>query len=210
MAENKPNLLQKQTPSNQWLVKDDNKKIIRAKSLNIPNPEKLSLEDVDVMQKLIDFVRFSQKPELNKENGSDYLRPAVGLAAPQIGVNKNMFYIRIEYPHYNEKEELEKIEVEEYAMVNPKIIAKSEQICALEGGEGCLSVDQDHKGIVSRAYKILVEGYDFLLQKWLKLTLRGYPAIVWQHEMDHNNGHLYYDLINKNNPEFKKEDWILI
>jgi len=196
-------LLQTKIPSNSWLVKDTNKKIIRTVSTDVTNVESLTNQEKLCMQQLIDFVRYSQDPDLNKKTNKDYLRPAVGLAAPQIGVNKNLFFARWEWKNEDK-------EPEEMAAVNPKIISRSSQIVALEDGEGCLSVDEDHHGIVPRSYKIIVEYYDFLKEKNVKETLKGYKAIVFQHEYDHNQGHLYYDLINKKDPEFVGKDWILI
>ncbi|WP_084340172.1 peptide deformylase [Mesoplasma seiffertii] len=195
-------LLQPEIPTNKWLVKDDNLKVIRSVSPDVADPKNLTSEQKICMQRLIDFVRYSQDPILNNEENQDYLRPAVGLAAPQIGYNYNMFFVRFEF---------EKNGVgEEYAMINPKIIAKSEQITALEDGEGCLSVDVDHEGIVPRSFKIVVEAYDYFTNELVELTLRGYRAIVFQHEIDHNQGHLYYDLINPTDPQYAEEKWILI
>ncbi|MFD3447981.1 peptide deformylase, partial [Microbacteriaceae bacterium 4G12] len=34
----------------------------------------------------------------------------------------------------------------------------------------------------------------------IKLRLKGLPAIVFQHEIDHLNGIMFYDHINKENP----------
>ncbi|ATZ17072.1 peptide deformylase [Williamsoniiplasma luminosum] len=219
MKFNIDNLLQKEIPSNKWLIKDANEKIIRAFSSNVEDVNNLSVEDEICMQKLIDFVRYSQDSILNDANNPDHLRPAVGLAAPQIGVNKNMFYMRIEWPVFNDEDDINEdetstdnveVSIEEYAMINPKYLAKSAQICAIESGEGCLSVDGDREGIVPRAYKIDVEGYDYLTKKNVKLTLRGYSSIVFQHELDHNEGNLYYDLINKDDANYVDESWILI
>jgi peptide deformylase len=210
MEQNKQkDLLQPEIPSNTWLIKDTDKKIIRSISLDVENPQKLTVQELKTISELIDFVRYSQDPELNQEENPDHLRPAVGLAAPQIGVNKNMFYMRIEWPNEEDGKQ-EEVTIEEYAMINAKIIARAKQITALENGEGCLSVDDDRSGIVPRAYKIMVEGYDFIQQKNLQMTLRGYTAIVFQHELDHINGHLYYDHINENEPFYVGEDWILI
>ena len=36
--------------------------------------------------------------------------------------------------------------------------------------------------------------------KEVKLRLKGYPAIVVQHEIDHINGVMFYDHIDSNNP----------
>jgi len=36
--------------------------------------------------------------------------------------------------------------------------------------------------------------------------LKGYPAIVVQHEIDHINGVMFYDHINQNNPLAPHDD----
>ncbi|WP_342275253.1 peptide deformylase [Spiroplasma endosymbiont of Cantharis lateralis] len=197
----KKDLLQSQLPTNKWLWKDNQPEIIRNSSLDVELP--LSKENDLVMRKLIDFVRYSQDPDLNKKENEDYLRPAVGLAAPQIGSNTNMFFARFEW-------DVENDDVEEYAIINGKITANSDQITYLSDGEGCLSVDKDHKGLVPRSYKIQVEGYDWFKQEYIELTLRGYHAIVFQHELEHNQGKLYYDRINKEDPHYNEESWIVI
>ncbi|UZK64108.1 peptide deformylase [Mycoplasma mycoides subsp. capri] len=194
-------LLQDQIPSNSWLVKDHKKEIIRTKSAKIIDPTNLSNDEELILKKLIDFVTFSQDENNNNINNKDYLRPAVGLAAPQIGVNKDMFYVRFQ---------LDNNKIEQYAMINTKIISTSTQIACLKNGEGCLSVDNDHLGFVPRHYKIVVQGYDWLTKQYLTLTLRNYQAIVFQHEMDHNIGVLYYDHINKTDPLYKDNNWIII
>ncbi|AGR42399.1 peptide deformylase [Spiroplasma diminutum] len=197
----KKDLLQKEIPTNKWLCKDNQVEIIRNKSIDVELP--LNQENQLVMEKLIDFVRYSQDPDLNKKDNEDYLRPAVGLAAPQIGSNTNMFFTRFEW-------DVEEGDVEEFAMINAKIVAKSDQLSCLSDGEGCLSVDKDHKGLVPRNYKIQVQGYEWLTKQEVNLTLRGYHAIVFQHELEHNQGKLYYDRINENDPNFKDENWIII
>ncbi|QGS52243.1 peptide deformylase [Spiroplasma tabanidicola] len=194
-------LLQKEIPTNKWLWKDSQPEVIRNTSVDVELP--LNEENELVMKKLIDFVRYSQDPELNVKGKEDYLRPAVGLAAPQIGSNTNMFFTRFEWDE-------ETGDIEEFAMINTKIIAKSEQITYLKGGEGCLSVDKDHQGLVPRSYKIKIRGYDWLTKKTIELTLRGYQAIVFQHEIEHNVGKLYYDRINKEDPYKLEEDWIQV
>jgi|GEM_PF-955022 len=89
-------LLQEQIPTNDWLIKDNESTIIRRISDNVLDVEHLNADEEQTMQRLIDFVRYSQDPDLNPEDKPDHLRPAVGLAAPQIGINKNLFFIRIE------------------------------------------------------------------------------------------------------------------
>lgn len=192
--------LQKETPSNLWIVKDNEKKLVfECQEVNLP----LSKEYDLVMKKMIDWVKASQDEEFNKNNE---LMEAIGIAAPQIGVNVKMYYILV--PIWNTMKN--EYDYYEHALINPKIIAKSEQIAALSNGEGCLSVKNKHEGLVPRSYKIVVKGYDYFQEKEVTLTARGYEAIVFQHEQDHLQKKLYYHHINKNNPFDKKEDWILV
>ncbi|AAT75927.1 polypeptide deformylase [Mesoplasma florum L1] len=194
-------LLQNEIPTNEWLTKDDNKEVIRSVSTKVADVNNLSKDEELTMKKLIDFVVASQDEEFNYEGKEDYLRPAVGLAAPQIGVNKDMFYIRFNLPNN---------QIEEYAMINTEYLAKSSRMAALEEGEGCLSVDEDKHGIVPRSWIISVKGFDWLKKEWVELKLKDYRSIVFQHEMDHNIGNLYYDHINVNEPEFIGEDWVVL
>ena len=88
----------------------------------------------------------------------------------------------------------------DHRLINPRIISESVKQVYLSGGEGCLSVDNEHQGYVYRKYKILVKAYDVKQQKETVITARGYEAIVLQHEIDHLNGVLFYDHIDKKDP----------
>ncbi|WP_253301482.1 peptide deformylase [Spiroplasma endosymbiont of Phyllotreta cruciferae] len=193
-------MLQNEIPNKDWLVFDDTPSIQQS-SNNVSFP--LSPENELVMQKLIDFVRYSQ--DLQK-NDKQTIRPAVGLAAPQIGHNIKMYYIRIE----DTDDETGTKKVIEHAMINPTIIGKSAQLACIEEGEGCLSVDGDKEGFVPRSFRIIIDGYDYLKQQQVTITVRSYEAIVFQHEQEHLEGKLYYDLINKKNPWLKNSDWIIL
>ncbi|MBW3058264.1 peptide deformylase [Spiroplasma poulsonii] len=193
-------MLQNEIPSKDWLVFDDTPSI-RQSSSDVSFP--LSPENELVMQKLIDFVRYSQDPQ---KNDKQTIRPAVGLASPQIGHNIKMYYIRIEDTY----DETGTKKITEHAMINPKISGKSSQLACIEEGEGCLSVDDDKEGFVPRSFRIIIEGYDYLKQQKVTITVRSYEAIVFQHEQEHLEGKLYYDLINKKNPWLKNSDWIIL
>lgn len=193
-------LLQEETPKKTWIVEDNDKSLLSdCKPVTLP----LSKEDELVMKKMIDWVRVSQDEKLNSEL---QLTEAIGIAAPQIGVNINMYYILV--PILDEKND--KVTYYEHALINPKINGKSKQIAALKAGEACLSVEKKHEGLVPRSYKIHVSGYDFLKKQDVSLVVRGYEAIVFQHEQDHLEKKLYYHHINKKDLWFKKEDWIII
>lgn len=148
----------------------------------------LSKEDKDLLMDMMQYIRNSHDPVLKEKYN---LRGAVGLAAPQIGILKQMIAVGIPY---DDDETLE------FALVNPKIISNSMQHSYLKMGESCLSVPTDHDGYVKRYARITVKGYDALQDKEITVRLSGYEAIVLQHEIDHLSGTLYYDHINKNNP----------
>jgi peptide deformylase len=74
-------------------------------------------------------------------------------------------------------------------------------------------VPDDYKntsGLVVRSWKIVVKGYSNYEQKEKTFTLTGYPAIVFQHELDHLQGKLFFDWINNKNPWQKDDNLILI
>jgi len=81
-------------------------------------------------------------------------------------------------------------------------------VAALGDGEGCLSVDRDVPGYVVRHARVTVEYFNKEGEKQ-RVKLRGYNSIVVQHEIDHTNGIMFYDRINKDNP-FAIKDGLLI
>ena len=88
---------------------------------------------------------------------------------------------------------------DDYILINPKVISYSEEMIYAGEGEGCLSVNREVEGIVPRHARITVEAYDLDGNKH-KYRVREDLAIAFQHELDHLNGILFVDRINKNNP----------
>lgn len=169
------------------LMKDivrDGHPALRKKSEEVKLPP--SEEDIKILDKMMEFLKNSQNDEIAEKYK---LRSGVGLAAPQIGVNKQLIAI-----HFTYKEKLYS-----YQLVNPKVISHSVEKAYLNGGEGCLSVDEAIEGYVVRHARVTVRTFD-KEGKQLKLRFKGYPAIVIQHEIDHLNGVMFYDYINKRNP----------
>ena len=164
----------------------DSNPLLRKKSEDVALP--LSKEDEKLLDDMMEYLENSQDEELSVKYD---IQPGVGLAAPQLGILKKMFVVLT----YDEKGVLHK-----YALVNPKIISTSVAKCYLAGGEGCLSVEEMHQGYVKRYLRIKMKAYDHISKQEVLLSLRGYVAIVLQHEYDHLFGTLYYDHINKNNP----------
>ncbi len=154
-------------------------------------------EEKKTLQDMREFLINSQDPEIAVQNN---LRAGVGLAAPQINVPKRMIAIKLED---------DKGVSYEYALFNPKIVSHSLEKSFLTAGEGCLSVDRSVDGLVVRYARITVTGTD-LDGTNIKIRLRGLPSIVFQHEIDHLNGIMFYDHINPSNPDAVPEGAIAI
>ena len=169
------------------IVKDSNP-IMRKRSEPVALP--LSAEDKKTLDDMLEYLKLSQDEEYAAKHN---IRTGVGIAAIQIGLLKRMFCI------YYETDD----GIVQYQLVNPKIVEYSVKKCALQNGEGCLSVDGEHPGLSHRYYKIKMEAFDALTNEDIVITARGFDAIVLQHEYDHLDGKFFYDRIDKNNPNQK-------
>ena len=112
----------------------------------------------------------------------------IGLAAPQIGVYKQLAVIRIEEDNerYPEDEEFEEI-----VIFNPKITLLDG---TLQGfWEGCLSVP-GLRGVVFRPRKVQIDYLD-KSAKEKSIIAEDFLATVFQHELDHLFGKLFIDRI---------------
>ncbi|MBO8426697.1 MAG: peptide deformylase [Firmicutes bacterium] len=177
------------------IVKDTNPNL-RRPCLEVPLP--LTEEDGETLKQMLDYLKKSQDPDFLKSHPS--VRSGVGLAAPQIGINKRMIAVYFE----------EAGKEVTHLLANPKIVASSVRMAYLSGGEGCLSVDSPHPGPVYRPYKITVKAFDAIAGKERKIVARGYESIVLQHEIDHLDGILFYDHIGKKDPSIDYSDAIEI
>ena len=151
----------------------------------------VSAEDIKLLQSMMEYIYNSVDPDYVKYN----LRPSVGLAAPQLGIMKRMIAISA----FDEKGRQVDL-----ALINPKIKSYSEELTYLEPGEGCLSVDRDVKGFVMRHKRITFTALSLENGELVEKTyrLKGYLAVVFQHEYDHLQGILFPMRINKENPFF--------
>jgi peptide deformylase len=146
-----------------------------------------SEEDKEEMASMLLFLKNSQDPELSKKYK---LRAGVGLSANQIGLNKRMFAALLTDDQGDDQE---------IALFNPKIISHSAAMVYIPESEGCLSVDRPIQGFVPRYEKVQIKAWN-AEGKEVKLRYKGFDAIVMQHEIDHLNGIMFYDRINKENP----------
>ncbi|MGX6444853.1 peptide deformylase [Neobacillus sp. K501] len=159
--------------------------VLRKKTTEVNIP--VSDEDKEILLCMLQYLKNSQTPAIAKKYN---LRPGSGLSANQIGLDKRMFAAL--FPN-------EKNEYQELMLINPKVISHSMNMVYLPEGEGCLSVDREVKGFVPRYERIKVKAYD-ITGKEIVYRFKGYGAIVVQHEIDHLNGIMFYDHINKVNP----------
>lgn len=181
--------------NNDTIVKDSSL-ILRKKSKKVDLP--LSDEDKELLMDMLQYCRDSHDPQLCEERN---LRPAVGIAAIQMGIAKQMLAICIDI------DEDKRIE---HALVNAKIVSYSVQNAYLDAGEGCLSVLAEHAGHVYRHARITVKGYDLLKDEMVTIKAKGYEAIVLQHEIDHFSGIMFYDHIDPKNPWKEDKNAVVI
>jgi len=115
----------------------------------------------------------------------------IGLAAPQIAISIRLFVIECEDTgtgnHYK------------IAMANPEIIKAEGEVL---GTEGCLSIPGYAGDNIRRAEKIVVKGQD-VRGKAIKVNAEGWFARVLQHEIDHLDGILFLDRLDR--PEDLRE-----
>lgn len=185
-------------------IVSDKKASLRRKSQPINFP--LESYIIDLGKKMRNHLINSQDYDYIQKNPK--VRPGVGLAAPQVGKNIRMFAV-----YFTDQIQIEDQIFEttyDYVLVNPEIIKRSETPTYLKGGEGCLSVNEEHCGYVIRNYEITITAYDLNTSSNVTLNLKGYPAIVFQHEYDHLDGILFYDRINHSNPFLEVENAIVI
>lgn len=117
---------------------------------------------------------------MHAENG-------IGLAAPQIGISKRLAVIEL-YENQNRKH----ITLfPKTVLINPRILRRSKK--TVQSLEGCLSF-MGIRGVARRSAAIEV-AYTDEHGKNIRRTVTGFPAIVFQHEIDHLDGLVYLDRV---------------
>ncbi|MEN6431375.1 MAG: peptide deformylase [Smithella sp.] len=168
-----------------WNDEGENKadiSVLRKKSVELPAP--LDKASREIIQTLIDA--FMERDD------------AVGLAAPQIGINKRLIVFRAKGSEegQNKIKDIKDIEV----LVNPRITQMHGE--KVPGVEGCLSCP-DVQVEISRFPEIKVRALDAKGEKINKRYL-DYIARVIQHEIDHLDGRLIVDYGDIYYPESKQ------
>ena len=176
-------------------ILDEKDKHLRMISKDATFP--ISTEEKKLIDNIIKHLTYSQ---IEKYSEKYKLRPGMGLAFPQVGINKRIIVIVNEY---------DEGKFENYVVVNPIIVSNSSEMIAAEAGEGCLSVNREVEGHVLRYARVTIEGYDLDGNK-LKIRAREDLSIAFQHEIDHLNGILFFDRIDKNKKFYSEKEVRLI
>ncbi|MBU0625203.1 peptide deformylase [Patescibacteria group bacterium] len=134
--------------------------ILRQKTKNIDPQELRAADFIILVNDMIDTMR-AQK--------------GVGLAAPQIGVDKRLFVAETDSGPI--------------ALVNAQITRHSKKLVKFE--EGCLSIPEKFE-VVQRNHEVGVEALT-IEGELIKFTAVGFFARVMQHEIDHLDGILFVD-----------------
>ncbi|MGB5941842.1 MAG: peptide deformylase [Leeuwenhoekiella sp.] len=110
----------------------------------------------------------------------DSLSLGAGIAAPQVGILKNIVWVQ----------RFDKDNFPFEVFINPKIIqySKKKQDCR----KGCLSIPGRSDTLNTRAYAMLLK-YQNLKGKDTMEMMEDFTAVIVQHEVDHLNGILYLD-----------------
>lgn len=117
----------------------------------------------------------------------DPANPGVGIAAPQVGINRNIIWVQ-RFDKAGQPFEL---------YLNPKISWRSKLL--RKGMEGCLSVPGERQDVM-RHYTVRIS-YTDLQGKQQEELVEGYTAVIFQHETDHINGMLFIDRLKAQKAE---------
>ncbi len=124
-----------------------------------------------------------------------YTNDGIGLAAIQIGIDKNVLVINLA------DEDGEQIHDNVEEIINPVILEANGSITYQEG---CLSVPSVYEDVTRK--EIIKVRYFNRYGEMIEKELEGLMAIVFQHELDHLQGHLFIEKLSYlKRKKFEKE-----
>ncbi len=170
-------------------ILDETDKTLRQISKEVTFP--LKKEELKLIDDALTYLEMSQIDEYNEKYN---LRAGMGLSFIQLGIPKRIFVA---------SEELEDGTFKRHVIINPEIVSKSEELIFVGEGEGCLSIARPVDGIVPRHARITIKAYDIDGNPF-NIRVREDISVLFQHEIDHLNGILFIDHIDKDNP-YKNE-----
>ena len=159
------------TPMRVWKITNTTDSILLRKNSEqvIPNPNDPVLDHF--IKRLLVTVR-------------DSMSLGVGIAAPQVGILKNIIWVQ--------RFDKEGFPFEVYLNPVIKKYTEKKQDCP----EGCLSIPDRRGTTTNRAYAILLE-YDKMDGSHQVEMIEDFTAVIFQHEIDHLHGILFLDHLAK-------------
>lgn len=179
-------------PTMEWIYTDEDPRL----HTKCEEVTELTKHDELIINRMVSYIDACYNNEFKKYK----IRPGIAVAAPQMGLLKRIIYVHLDSNG------------QEYRLLlaNPEIIAKSQVMSYVEGGEGCLSVPSDVKCNIPRNYKIIIRAIDLFTGKQIELSAVEILSVCLQHEIDHLDGVLYTDRINKEKPTYINPNWFVI
>jgi peptide deformylase len=163
--------------------------------LTIDNPEDsavLRTVSSDLSAEALRSDHYKRLAELMLATVTHPSQDGVGIAAPQVGINRRVVAVQRFDKEAVLPDGSEGCPFEVYP--NIRIVSMSESL--EPGPEGCLSVP-DRRGEVMRAREIVIEYADVNRldqgNYMVRETIYGFTAVIFQHEIDHLDGVLYID-----------------
>lgn len=166
-------------------ILDESNKVLHQVSKEVTFPL-----DAETKKLIDDSLEYLEKSQIKEYSEKYDLRPGMGLSFVQLGILKRIFVI---------SEEIEEGKFNRYVVINPKIVSQSEELIYVGEGEGCLSVNREVEGIVPRHARMTVDAFDENGDEY-RIRVREDISVAFQHEIDHLNGILFVDKIDKKNP----------
>lgn len=117
----------------------------------------------------------------------------VGIAAPQVGILKNIIWIQRFDKANNPFEVYFNPQIDQYTELKQTVL------------EGCLSVPDIRDTLHMRAYAILLQ-YDNPKGEHICEMIEDFTAVIFQHEIDHLNGIIFTDHLAKERANSGKHD----
>ena len=150
---------------------------------------------------------FNQLVELMVKTMRD--KKGVGIAAPQVGASLRVIAVEFNGHHLQQNLKkfgangVQKMQMQLFPLkvvVNPEVKIIDPTTVAFK--EGCLSME-GYSAIVPRVKEVQISGQSTTGEK-LKFNIAGWMARVFQHEMDHLDGHLFVDSMQYKTLIFEK------
>lgn len=121
------------------------------------------------------------------------LEKGVGIAAPQVGISRQLVLVQ----------RFDKSGKPFFACLNPEVKKMSDE--TKKGWEGCLSIPAGF-GEVVRSREITLVCHD-VTGRAFEEKISGFTAVIFQHELDHLNGMLFVDRMNKKESLIPKDEY---